>query len=99
MKEAKKFLKNNENKTQIDLHGFTLVQSMYIIDQKIMSLYEKKYNENLSEILLTIITGVGHHSPDHKPVLHPQLTKYLKKMKKISVDEKSQKGTIFVKIY
>lgn len=99
MKKAKEFLKINENKKEIDLHGFTLVQSMYIVDKMLTSLTEKKYNENLKEILLTIISGVGHHSKDHKPVLHPQLTKYLKKLKKISVDEKSQKGAIFVKIY
>ena len=99
VKKAKEFLKENENKKEIDLHGFTLVQSMYIIDKKLMSLTEKKYNENLKEIPLTIITGVGHHSPNHKPVLHPQLTKYLKRIKKISVDEKSRKGAILVTIY
>ena len=99
IKKAKEFLKMNENKKEIDLHGYTLVQSMYIIDKKLISLTEKKHNENLKEITLTIITGVGHHSPDHKPVLHPQLTKWLKDIRKISVDEKSQKGAIFVTIY
>ena len=99
IKKAKEFLKMNENKKEIDLHGYTLVQSMYVIDKKLISLTEKKHNENLKEITLTIITGVGHHSPDHKPVLHPQLTKWLKDIRKISVDEKSQKGAIFVTIY
>jgi DNA-nicking Smr family endonuclease len=99
VRKAKEFLKMNENKKEIDLHGFTLVQSMYIVDKKLISLTEKKHNEKLPEITLTIITGVGHHSPDHKPVLHPQLTKYLKDIRKISVDEKSQKGVIFVTIY
>jgi len=51
---------------------------MYIIDKKLESLTNKKCNENLKEITLTIITGVGHHSPEHKPVLYPQLKKYLK---------------------
>ena len=99
VRKAKEFLKMNENKKEIDLHGFTLVQSMYIVDKKLISLTEKKHNEKLPEITLTIITGVGHHSPDHKPVLHPQLTKWLKEIRKISVDEKSQKGAIFVTIY
>jgi len=99
VKKAKEFLKVNGTKTEIDLHGFTLVQSMYIIDKKLESLTDKKCNEKLQKITLTIITGVGNHSPDHKPVLHPQLTKYLKDIRKISVDEKSQQGAIFVTIY
>ncbi len=41
MKKAKEFLKINENKKEIDLHGFTLVQSMYIVDKMLTSLTEK----------------------------------------------------------
>lgn len=99
IKKAKEFLKLNENKKQIDLHGFTLVQSMYIVDKKLESLEEKKIEDSLKEITLIIITGVGHHSPDHKPVLHPNLTIFLKKMKKYTVKGKAEEGNIFVTIY
>ena len=77
IKQAKEFLKINGNKKVINLHGRTLIQSMYIIDKKLISLTQEKYNENLKEITLKIITGVGHHSKNHQAVLHPQLTKWL----------------------
>lgn len=99
IKEAKKFLKINGNKKEINLHKRRLVESMYIIDKKLISLTEEKYNQNLKEITLKIITGVGHHSKNHKAVLHPQLTKWLKNIKKISVDEKREDGVIYVTIY
>ena len=75
IKKAKEFLKMNENKKQIDLHGFTLVQSMYIVEKKLISLKDKKNEDNLKEITLNIITGVGNNSPGHKPILYPNLTK------------------------
>ena len=99
IKKAKEFLRMNENKKKIDLHGFTLVQSMYIIEKMLISLRKKKNEENLKEITLNIITGVGNHSLGHKPVLHPNLTIWLKSMHKYTVDEKSVQGNIFIKIY
>lgn len=97
--EAKDFLKEHGNEKKIDLHDFTLVQSMYIIDEMINSLTKEKYYHNLKEIELTIITGPGNHSKDHKPILHPQLAIYLRGFKKVSVDEKSNPCDLYVKIY
>ena len=42
IKKAKEFLRMNENKKKIDLHGFTLVQSMYIIEKMLISLRKKR---------------------------------------------------------
>ena len=99
IKEAEEFLESNKNKTEIDLHGKRLIESMYIVYHKIISLKEKKSEECLKEITLTIITGVGNHSIGHQPVLHPNLTKWLKNERKYKVDEKSCPGNIFVTIY
>ena len=99
IKEAEEFLKSNKNKTEIDLHGKRLIESMYIVYHKIISLKEKKSEECLKEITLTIITGVGNHSIGHQPVLHPKLTTWLKSERKYKVDEKSCPGNIFVTIY
>ena len=92
-------MESNKNKTEIDLHGKRLIESMYIVYHKIISLKEKKSEECLKEITLTIITGVGNHSIGHQPVLHPNLTKWLKAKRKYKVDEKSRAGHIFVTIY
>ena len=99
IKEAEEFLKSTKNKNEIDLHGKRLVESMYIVHNKINSLKQKKSEDCLKEITLTIITGVGYHSPGGKPVLHPNLTKWLKAKRKYKVDEKSKAGHIFVTIY
>ena len=99
IKEAEEFLESNKNKTEIDLHGKRLIESMYIVHNKIISLKEKKSEECLKEITLTIITGVGNHSIGHQPVLFPNLTMWLKNKRKYKVDEKSCPGNIFVTIY
>jgi len=99
IKEAEEFLKSIKNKNEIDLHGKRLVESMYIVHNKINSLKQKKSEDCLKEITLTIITGVGYHSEGGKPVLHPNLTKWLKCERKYKVDEKSRAGHIFVTIY
>ena len=99
IKEAEEFLKSIKNKNEIDLHGKRLVESMYIVHNKIISLKQKKSEGSLKEITLTIITGVGYHSVGGKPVLHPNLTKWLKGERKYKVDEKSRAGHIFVTIY
>ena len=99
IKEAEEFLKSTKNKNEIDLHGKRLVESMYIVHNKIISLKQKKSEGSLKEITLTIITGVGYHSVGGKPVLHPNLTKWLKGERKYKVDEKSRAGHIFVTIY
>ena len=69
IKEAEEFLESNKNETKIDLHEKRLIESMYIVYHKIISLKEKKSEEGLKEITLTIITGVGNHSKGHQPVL------------------------------
>ena len=99
IEKAEEFLKSTKNKTEIDLHEKRLFESMYIVENKINSLKQKKSEECLKEITLTIITGVGYHSPGGKPVLHPNLTKWLKAKRKYKVDEKSRAGHIFVTIY
>ena len=53
---------------------------------------------------MTIITGKGLHSQEHKAVLHPKLSVYLKGLRrqnkyKLKVDEKSDEGAIFVTIF
>ena len=42
IKEAEEFLKSTKNKTEIDLHGKKLLESMYIVENTINSLREKK---------------------------------------------------------
>ena len=99
IREAKEFLKLNKNKIEIDLHGKKLLESMYIIEQQLISLEEKRSDECLKEITLAIVTGVGNHSVGRKPILHPNLTKWLKNKRIYKVDEKSRAGHIFVTIY
>ena len=99
IKKADEFLESSKNKTEINLHHKNLIESMYIVHNKIISLKVKKSEECLKEITLTIITGVGNHSIGHQPVLHPNLTKWLKNERKYKVDEKSCPGNIFVTIY
>ena len=53
---------------------------------------------------MTIITRKGLHSQEHKAVLHPKLSVYLKGLRrqnkyKLKVDEKSDEGAIFVTIF
>ena len=102
LKKAKEFLKKNENNITIDLHRCTLAQSLYIIEKKLQSLEDKQIDDNLKEITLTIITGIGNNSPGHKAVLKPKVTEWLriiKKNKKYKLISKSWEGFIFLTIY
>ena len=97
-------MKENKNSKAIDLHGFTLAESIYIVEQKLKLLEEKKNYDNLPNISMTIITGKGQHSQERKAVLHPKLTIYLKGLRrqnkyKLKVDEKSDEGAIYVTIF
>ena len=64
-----RYRRNNE----IDLHGLNVQESKYIIDKKIKSLKEKKMENKIKTISLTIIIGTGSHSAGHWPVLYPNL--------------------------
>lgn len=102
LKATNEFLKQNENSNKIDLHGKTLIQSMYIIENKIKSLKEKKIYDNLREIKLEIITGKGDHSQGKKAVLKPNLTIWLKRIKRrkqLTVESKSGEGYIIITIH
>lgn len=81
------------------MHGFTLAESLYILRRKLKEIKNKKIYDNLPNITLSIITGKGLHSPEGKAVLFPNLTKFLKSLDKISVDEKSEPGVIKVTMY
>ncbi len=97
--KVEQFIQQNKNNKKIDLHGFTLSESVYIL-KKIINIYKDKIiYDNLSKIDLAIITGRGLHSPGHKAVLHPNLAKWLKSLDKLKVDEKSDPGIIYVTIY
>ena len=47
LKRIAEFLKKNENSKKIDLHGYTLVQSMCIVEKKLESLRVKMIEDNL----------------------------------------------------
>ena len=97
------FLHNNDsryrNSNEIDLHGLDVRESKYIIDKKIKALKEKKIENNLKSISLTIITGTGSHSAGHQSVLFPNLLEWLKGRDKLSAYGDLNKGSIFVTIY
>ena len=99
--KIQQFAQNNENRNsnEIDLHGLNVQESKYIIDRKIKSLKEKKIENNLKSISLTIITGTGSHSVGHRPVLYPSLLDWLRNRDKLSVKGEISKGMIFVTIY
>ena len=102
LKKTKEFLEENGNSKTIDLHGCTLAQSLYIVEKKIESLKDLMFYDNLKEITLTIITGIGNHSPEHKAVLKPKVTEWLriiKRNKKYKLISKSTEGHITVTIY
>ena len=99
--KIQQFAQNNENRNsnEIDLHGLNVQESKYIIDRKIKSLKEKKIENNLKSLSLTIITGTGSHSVGHRPVLYPSLLDWLRNRDKLSVKGEISKGMIFVTIY
>ena len=73
------FLGKIQYKQKIDLHGKKLVESKTFLQQKLKEAEEfVRENKNKVIILLLIITGRGKHSPGNKPVLRPNILKWLK---------------------
>ena len=73
------FLGKIQYKQKIDLHGKKLVESKAFLQQKLKEAEEfVRENKNKVIILLLIITGRGKHSPGNKPVLRPNILKWLK---------------------
>ena len=73
------FLGKIQYKQKIDLHGKKLVESKTFLQQKLKDSEEfVRENKNEVIILLLIITGRGKHSPGNKPVLRPNILKWLK---------------------
>ena len=89
------FLEKNKNKQRIDLHGFKLSESMIIFKKKLEEM-EQIVKENKVEKLLIIVTGRGNHSPGNKPVLRPNILRWLKS-KNYNVNEKDP-GALYVLI-
>ena len=89
------FLEKNKNKQRIDLHGFKLSESMIIVKKKLEEM-EQIVKENKVEKLLIIVTGRGNHSPGNKPVLRPNILRWLKS-KNYNVNEKDP-GALYVLI-
>ena len=84
-----KFFENNKynsNNKEIDIHGLQVKESKTIINSKIKILRQKKIEDNLKSIDLTIITGKGSHSEGGKPVLYPELLSWLKNKNNIKVN-------------
>ena len=88
----------NNNSKQIDLHGLTVQESKYIVESILQKLRNKKIEDNLKFITLTIITGKGSHS-EEGPVLFPELLYWLKEKDKIKADGKLDEGAIYVTIF
>ena len=76
-KKVLEFIEKNKNKNRIDLHGFHLSESMFIIKNKLEEM-EKIVKETKGKKFLIIVTGRGKHSPRNKPVLRPNILRYLK---------------------
>ena len=89
------FLEKNKFKQRIDLHGFKLSESMIIVKKKLEEM-EQIVKENKVEKLLIIVTGRGNHSPGNKPVLRPNILRWLKS-KNYNVNEKDP-GALYVLI-
>ena len=90
IKEKKKvyiFMKNNKehalgnlynkNEHYIDLHGLSLEESKMIINKIFKTLSNKKEKDNIKNMTLVIIVGVGKHSKNNKPILLPGLISWL----------------------
>ena len=90
IKEKKKvyiFMKNNKehalgnlynkNEYYIDLHGLSLEESKMIINKIFKTLSNKKEKDNIKNMTLVIIVGVGKHSKNNKPILLPGLISWL----------------------
>ena len=72
------FLEKNKNKNRIDLHGFKLSESMFIVKEKLEQM-EMNVKEMGGPQLLIIVTGRGNHSKGGKPVLRPNILRWLKR--------------------
>ena len=79
----------NKNEHVIDLHGLSLEESKMIIRKKFSTLSKQKESEDIDKIILVIITGVGKHSKNYKPVLLPGLISWIenKSNYRFKVDE------------
>ena len=89
------FLEQNKYKQRIDLHGFKLSESMIIVKKKLEEM-EEIVRESKVEKLLIIVTGRGNHSPGNKPVLRPNILRWLKS-KNYNVNERDP-GALYVLI-
>ena len=89
------FLEKNKNKNRIDLHGFKLSESMFIVKEKLEQM-EKIVKEKGGPQLLIIVTGRGNHSPGGKPILRPNILRWIKR-NKYDVNEKDP-GALYVLI-
>ena len=89
------FLEKNKGKQRIDLHGFKLSESMIIVKKKIEEM-ENLVRTIKCEKLLIIVTGRGNHSPGNKPILRPNILRWLKR-NDYSVNEKDP-GALYVLI-
>ena len=89
------FLEKNKNKNRIDLHGFKLSESMFIVKEKLeqMKMIVKEIG---GPQLLIIVTGRGNHSPGGKPILRPNILRWLKR-NNYDVNEKDP-GALYVVI-
>ena len=89
------FLEKNKNKNRIDLHGFKLSESMFIVKEKLEQM-EMNVKEMGGSQLLIIVTGRGNHSKGGKPVLRPNILRWLKR-NNYDVNEKDP-GALYVVI-
>jgi DNA-nicking Smr family endonuclease len=89
------FLEKNKNNWRIDLHGFKLSESMIIVKKKLEEM-ENLVKIKKRDILLIIVTGRGNHSPDNKPVLRPNILRFLKS-RKYDINERDP-GALYVTI-
>ena len=98
----KQFFNNNNynnNSKEIDLHGLHVEESKLIINKKIEQLRNKKEEDNLKSISLTIITGIGSHSETQGGILFPELKFWLKNKNKIKVEGKQEEGALYITIF
>jgi hypothetical protein len=107
-KKLSLFAKNNEDKQLynlisnkenfIDLHGLSYEESKIIVSKKVSDIMRKKNEgelQNDKRFTLHVVTGLGTHSKDKRPVLLPRLTALFKQQKFFfKVDERE--GTIKV---
>jgi DNA-nicking Smr family endonuclease len=89
------FLEKNKNNWRIDLHGFKLSESMIIVKKKLEEM-ENLVKIKKRDILLIIVTGRGNHSPGNKPVLRPNILRFLKS-RKYDINERDP-GALYVTI-